>query len=204
VAKSKTRKRTGSSSSDLDQRAVDFFYKHAGYGYATGQTPEQGRRLGALKLAKAEQEASARGWRVQWDQDPEGWDTLGDIDPNDVREILSAVLYDENNAVIGSLSGIVDPDRVYGRVVEAELALDALTELGETSRMPEVRHRWTVEAGRQISFDGQPFAHITKSATTRPVEADGFTHLVVELLNRSGDTPDSIYERHMGAPRRKR
>jgi hypothetical protein len=118
--------RKASSHSKPDQRAVDFFYKHAGYGYGPGETPEQGRRRGAVKLAKAEQEATARGWTVKWEEDPEGWDSLGDIDPDDVKEILVAVLYDEDGNVLGSLGSIVNPDRDYARVVEAELALEAL------------------------------------------------------------------------------
>lgn len=113
-----------------DQRAVDFFYKHAGYGHGPGETPEQGRKRGAIALAKAEQEAAARGWRVEWSEDPEGWDSLGDIDPDDVREILQAVLYDEEGNVLGSLGSIVNPDRNYSRVVEAEIALEALPSSG--------------------------------------------------------------------------
>jgi hypothetical protein len=109
-----------------DRRAYDFFYRHAGYGYGPGETPEQGRKKGAAALAKAEQEATARGWTVKWEEDPEGWDSIGDIDPDDVREILSAVLYDEDGKVLESLGGIVNPDRNYSRVVEAELALEAL------------------------------------------------------------------------------
>jgi hypothetical protein len=126
-----------------DQRAVDFFFKNAGYSYGPGETPEQGRRRGAIALAKAEQEATARGWHVKWEEDPEGWDSLGDIDPDDVRELLSAVLYDSEGNVLGSLGSIVNPDRNYGRVIEAELALEALpskvTKAHETDRRPAER-----------------------------------------------------------------
>ena len=118
--------RTVRSAPKSDRRAYDFFYRHAGYGYGPGETPEQGRKRGAASLAKAEQEATARGWTVEWEEDPEGWDSIGDIDPDDVREILSAVLYDEDHNVLGSLGSIVNPDRNYRRVVEAELALEAL------------------------------------------------------------------------------
>jgi hypothetical protein len=119
-----------------DPRAVAFFFEHAGYGYGPGETPEQGRKRGAVALAKAEQEATARGWAVEWSEDPDGWDSLGDIDPETVKEILSAVLKDENGEVLASLGGIVDPDRAYGRVVEAELALEALSEQGASEARP--------------------------------------------------------------------
>jgi len=41
-------------------------------------------------------------------------------------EVLVAILKDASGNVIGSLSGIGDPDNNYRRVVEAELALEAL------------------------------------------------------------------------------
>jgi len=78
------------------------------------------------------------------------------------------------------------------------------TRIGAREMSESSAHGWTVEAGRQICFNGQPFAHIAKEGNTSPVEADGFTHLVVNLLNRSGDTPESIYEQHMGHSRRNR
>lgn len=105
----------------VDPRAVAFFRKHAGS--VIGREEENARAL-----AHAEQEATARGWNVEWSHDPEGWDSLGDIDPETVKEVLSAVLRDENGGVLASLGSIVDPDRAYGRVVEAELALEALSE----------------------------------------------------------------------------
>lgn len=63
---------------------------------------------------------------------------------------------------------------------------------------------WSVVAGRQIYFDGRPFIGIDREGETRPVEADGATHLIVELFNRSSVTPDTIYEKHMGHPRKNR
>lgn len=107
----------------VDRRAYDFFRKQAGG--AVGYSAET-----AWRLAAAEQEATARGWTVEWDHDPEGWDSLGDIDPDTVNEVLYAVLRDEDGNVLGSLGSIVDPDRNYSRVVEAELALEALNEEG--------------------------------------------------------------------------
>jgi hypothetical protein len=107
-----------------DPRVVEFFYKHAGYSWnkAAGQSKEAGHRESATALALAEDEARARGWRVTWEHD---------VDPDmsgieDAKEVLSAVLTDENGKVLASLGGIADPDRNYGRVVEAELAVEAI------------------------------------------------------------------------------
>lgn len=115
---------------NVDARAVEFFRKHAAG--AVGREEETARGL-----AHAEQESTARGWRVQWEEDPEGWDSLGDIDPTGVRELLVAILYDENGEVLGSLGSIVNPDRSYARVIEAELASEALSEV--TPRASETR-----------------------------------------------------------------
>jgi hypothetical protein len=64
--------------------------------------------------------------------------------------------------------------------------------------------RWTVEAGRQLYFDGQPFIGVSREGNTQPAVADGATHLIAELLNSAGTTPDTIYRRHMGHARRRR
>ncbi len=120
-----------------DPRAVAFFRKNAGG--VVGREDE-----GARALAHAEQEATARGWYVEWFDDPEGWDSLGDIDPETVKEVLYAVLKDENGEVLTSLGSIADPDRTYGRVVEAELALEALSNAGAAeARRPakKAKHR---------------------------------------------------------------
>jgi hypothetical protein len=80
---------------------------------------------GAMKLAQAEYEAEERGWTVEWDYDNEPYD-MGDAETEMPSEVLVAILKDASGNVIGSLSGIGDPDNNYRRVVEAELALEAL------------------------------------------------------------------------------
>ena len=108
------------------QSAAQFFYKHAGWGYTPGkETKAQGQRRGAKLLAEAEAEAARRGWRVKWEDDQLPYE-IGDAETEMPSEVLTAVLYDENGNVLASLGGIADPDRNYGRVVEAELALEAL------------------------------------------------------------------------------
>lgn len=117
-------------STSAHANAVKFFYKHAGWGYTPGkETKAQGRRRGAVLLARAEAEAEKRGWRVKWDHSPEAYE-MGDAETEMPSEVLDAVLYDEEGHVRGSLGQIGDPSRAYGRVVEAELALEALQEEG--------------------------------------------------------------------------
>jgi hypothetical protein len=66
------------------------------------------------------------------------------------------------------------------------------------------RQRWTVEPGRQLYFNGQPIIGLTREGGAPPVVADGAAHVIADLFNREGVTPDSIYEQHMGhAPRRR-
>ena len=112
-------------------RAVAFFMRHAGWSYAAGkETKAQGRRRGAIALAKAEAEAANRGWRVRWEHSVEPYE-MGDAEMEMPSEVLDAVLFDEHGHAIASLGQIGDPSRSYGRVVEAELALEALAERGE-------------------------------------------------------------------------
>lgn len=106
------------------KQAEAFFYKHAGYSYGPGETATQGRKRGAKALAQAEAHANKQGWEVKWEEDVDSY-SLAKDEP-DVSEWLSAVLYDEKGKVLASLGGIGDPDKNYSRVVEAELALEAM------------------------------------------------------------------------------
>ena len=79
----------------------------------------------ARELAYAEAEARRRGWTFSWegdvDFDPRDWEG----EPPD--EVLCVALRG-GGRVLGSLCGVADPSREnYGRVVEAELALEALS-----------------------------------------------------------------------------
>ncbi len=120
--------------------AEQFFYEYAGYGYdPKRETKEQGRRRGAKTLAHAESEASERGWRTEWLEDEESWSLRRETP--DVQEWYVALLRDENGKVISSLGAIGDPDRNYRRVVEAELAFEALAETDKRWRGPGARRR---------------------------------------------------------------
>jgi hypothetical protein len=120
--------RPSGSVAPLDSKAVAFFRKHAG-GYArdAGESEATARTRRGRALARAEAEAAERGWTVKWEDDPEEWQ--GD----DARpfEVLVATLHDENGAWLGSIgnigmSGNRKTDQDYGRVIEAELAEEAL------------------------------------------------------------------------------
>lgn len=108
--------------------AEAFFYEHAGYGYdPKTETKEEGRRRGAKLLADAEQWAWDNNYEFLWEEDPEGWDLLGDVDPDDVSEVLVVRMVDAQGETVQSLGGVlmghnsVD-NRNMGRVFEAELA----------------------------------------------------------------------------------
>jgi len=121
--------------------AVDFFFARAGYSYdPKTETPEGGRLRCARQLAAAERERLERGWYVTWerDDDPHGWRGSCIGEPEEARDgavVLCGVLRDEGGGVLGCLGGVLvssetgtnDP---YLRVVEAELALDAIAAEG--------------------------------------------------------------------------
>jgi len=110
------------------RRRYDFFKEHAGY--VVGR-----RAAGALDLARAEDYASAHGWYTTWEPDADG-----DPSSPDVREIEVAVLHDEDGEVLAALGGIEDADHNYRRVVEAELAQEAMAQ-GASRRRRTAHHR---------------------------------------------------------------
>jgi hypothetical protein len=51
--------------------------------------------------------------------------------------------------------------------------------------MPEkVADPFSVDAGRQILFEGYPFISIQRNGDLEPVKADRITHTIAYLLNR--------------------
>lgn len=91
-------------------KAIAFFHKSVG----RRSSATERKRL-ARALARAEAEASARGWRTEWVGDPDGDD-----------EMLGAILRDHRGHVLAQLWAIGDASRDVRRRVEAELALEAL------------------------------------------------------------------------------
>lgn len=119
--------------------AEQFFYSHAGFGYPTGSDAKQQEAAHvqhAKSLARAEAESEKRGWTIEWEHDQDA-DTSW-MDPEQLddyesgrTEILTAILRNENGDVLASIGGVALNARSsqrddYGRVVEAELAQEAL------------------------------------------------------------------------------
>jgi hypothetical protein len=127
------------------QTPYQFFLKHAGYSHAQNETAIQGQRRCARQLAKDEAEALALGVQFDWQDDErafcyydeptceyhEGsdhdWPTLFCVAFNDCY--CSNAAHEPHRNILASLCGIMDPDANYRRVVEAELALEALETL---------------------------------------------------------------------------
>lgn len=123
--------------------AVKFFAQHAGFSYdPKTETPAQGKARGARRLAAAEAWAKAEGLEVVWEPEQANpVDVFGEPDPvngpfyDPDAEFFCAVLCrpcsDHGTScrhaeVLASLGMIADPSLEYRRVVEAELALEAM------------------------------------------------------------------------------
>ena len=64
--------------------------------------------------------------------------------------------------------------------------------------------RWTVAPGRNLHFDGQPTFALSSEGDPRfmpHVATDAAAHLIAEMFNRSGVTPETLYKKTMGHPR---
>ncbi len=113
--------------------AQQFFYDHAGASYRPGvETLEQGRVRGARRLAAVEKAAAKRGFGYSWSIDP-GVNSSEFSDEKPVWRLWRCVMRNRDGGVVNSLHGI-DFGRdggpsgsPYRRVVEAELAIDGLT-----------------------------------------------------------------------------
>jgi hypothetical protein len=110
-----------------------FFYQNAGYSYdSKTETPEQGRLRCARELAEAEAIAQRLEYVYEWEFDecPDlSW--MSDEEREQEREVLCCRIVDPENTrySLASLCGITDADRNYGRVIEAELAAEAIANL---------------------------------------------------------------------------
>ena len=107
-----------------------FFYEHAGYAYKPEtETAEQGRIRCAIEMAQDEEKVTAMSsWHYEWSDDWEiddSWMTEEEKAQDHTWEVCQ--LLDENDHVLASCGGIVDADPNYRRVMEAELAGEALS-----------------------------------------------------------------------------
>lgn len=110
--------------------AVAFFYEHGGYGWNPAtETPEQGHMRSAFALAKAERWAKRKGMTFHWEDDwtvadhAAEFDCYKDGEPDSCEQV---VMLDKRETVRGSLGCVDDATDAYRRVVEAELALEAM------------------------------------------------------------------------------
>lgn len=113
--------------------AEKFFYAHAGYSYdPKTETETEGHIKCARALAKAEREAHVKGFTYRWSID-ESSDSSDWDDEKPAYQVWQCAMYNRDFRIVNSLHGI-DFGRggqpwgsEYERVVEAELAIDGLT-----------------------------------------------------------------------------
>jgi len=117
------------------QLTVDqfFFYQNAGYSHdPMTEAPERGRLRCAKELADAETIGQRLDYVFEWEFDecPDlSW--MSDEEREQDHEVLCCRIPDPENArhSLASLCGITDPDSRYRRVIEAELAAEAIADL---------------------------------------------------------------------------
>ncbi len=109
-----------------------FFYDNAGFSYKEAiETAQVGRIRCAKELALAELTAERLGWEVEWEWDNDIDDSwLTPEEQAKEHEWTCARLWDaEHKTVLAAIGGVVDATPTYQRVIEAELASEALAEL---------------------------------------------------------------------------
>lgn len=118
------------------QTPYQFFKANAGYSYdPKTQTPEEGQRCCAEALADAEAFARTAGLSFEWREDDQTDESFRNTD--DPYNLWVCVCHDEEGGHLTSCGGI-DLGRdgkpwadKYRRVMEAELALEAMTNIGK-------------------------------------------------------------------------
>jgi len=111
-----------------------FFWEHAGYSYQPEtETEAQGRIRCARELAAAEANAKRiDGWGFEWHDDWRVGDHVNEFSSesylNNPRTCECCLLRDGDGDVIASVGCVDDATDEYRRVIEAELAVEALAE----------------------------------------------------------------------------
>lgn len=143
-------KTTTATAANRRRRQIEFFAAHAGY-----STPP-GRMACAKNLADAETYANDQGWEYLIMDDDERaycycdnpkcpYHEGSEKDQNDGWRTVAIVLYApcaehgiscKHAKALASLSGIMDPDDQYIRVVQAELAAEAMHDRERTEEIP--------------------------------------------------------------------
>lgn len=111
--------------------AERFFYDNSvNWGH---ETYNEARLRTAREMAAAEQHAKDHNWRVEWCDD---WEVNhGDESGYDPVTCEYATLYTEGDEALASLSCIDDADANYRRVIEAELAQEAIDYLRREGKL---------------------------------------------------------------------
>lgn len=99
----------------MHKEAIEFFTAHGA------------KAMAAARLARAEAVAEERKWEFDWqdEADPDlSW--LSDAERAGIEQVCFVSLYDENEELLSTVTGIIDPTDDERRVVEAAAALGAL------------------------------------------------------------------------------
>lgn len=131
-------------------QAEQFFFDNGGYSYdPKTETAEQGKLHCAERMAKAELEGRNAGLSFQWRQDDRDSSEWSEEKPSWAQYVC--VCFGPDGAMLDSLSGVdfgrdgTPESNPYRRVVEAELASEALTQLPESldASLERMLPEWT-------------------------------------------------------------
>lgn len=112
----------------MSRQDFQFFFREAGY--VVGE-----RAKGAIALARAESYADDRGWSFNWREDNDAdWSWMSEREKERPHEVYACELRDADGRVLESLWSIFDPNVTYMRVIQAELALEAMCREQELDR----------------------------------------------------------------------
>lgn len=118
---------------------VEFFFERGGFWYDPAtETKEDGRIRCAEESARAELYAASHGWVTRWEPDPDGQRADAGTEWEDWPHWQAVLMSADGVDVLAALGGVMFADGgdpwsdPYRRVVEAELALDAIRELAES------------------------------------------------------------------------
>ena len=113
--------------SQREKAGIAFFFEHAGYSYPVCSDERmilRERQNGAARLEAAEWEARDQGFTFEWEHD--GMTNREWTDEGEEIPTFACICRNAEGKIVASLCGIDDSTNPYRRVVEAELALEAL------------------------------------------------------------------------------
>lgn len=111
-------------------QSEQFFFDNGGYAYAPGEIPEQRKLRCAQSLAKAELDGREAGLSFQWREDERDSSDWSDEKP--AWKLYVCCCFGPDGKALASLHGIdfgrdgTPESSSYRRIVEAELAMEAL------------------------------------------------------------------------------